>query len=189
MGKPFPVGDPGVSTVLRPRAPEHKSAQPAGAALTRLSGVVDRRGVGGWLGGPGSAYGGVGGPDVAGQGTLGLPASGPGSLASLRRRFAAIGIDWLACLLIGRLFSDSQWMPLLIFAAESLLLLPTLGSTFGMRLLGIGVRTLDRGLPLLPLPALVRTLLLCLALPAVIWDAQHRGLHDRAVGSAVVNLR
>lgn len=110
-------------------------------------------------------------------------------MAGLGRRSAAIAIDWLACLLIGRLLSESPWAPLLIFAAESVLLLPTLGSTFGMRVVAIGVRSLDRGRPLLPVPAAVRTVLLCLVAPAVIWDSQHRGLHDRAVKSAVVNLR
>ena len=32
----------------------------------------------------------------------------------------------------------------------------------------------------------LRTLLLCLAVPALVWDRQYRGLHDKAVGSAVV---
>jgi hypothetical protein len=118
-----------------------------------------------------------------------LPDSGPGSLSTLGRRVAAIALDWIACLLIARTFSTSQWAPLLVFAAESIVLLPTLGSTFGMRLVGIGVRTLQRGRPLLPLPALLRTFLLCLAVPALVWDSQHRGLHDRAVGSVVINLR
>ncbi|MDQ1668901.1 MAG: hypothetical protein QOE40_962 [Actinomycetota bacterium] len=121
--------------------------------------------------------------------TGGPPERGPGSPAGLGRRFAAIAIDWVACLLIGRLFSDSQWSPLLIFAAENIVLLPTLGSTFGMRVVRIGVRSLDGGRPLSPLPALVRTLLLCVVVPAVIWDSQYRGLHDRAVRSVVVNLR
>jgi RDD family protein len=191
---PFPVGDPRVSTVLRLGGSAHKPAGPPAADVTRLVSVADRRGLGGWLGGPGSAYGAIGGADVAGQGYadgrgLGLPLAGPGSLAGLKRRFVAIAIDWLACLLIGRLFSDSQWTPLLIFAAESVVLLPTLGSTFGMRVVGIGVRSLESGRPLLPLTALVRTLLLCVVVPAVIWDGQHRGLHDRAVKAVVVNLR
>ncbi|MGZ4593965.1 MAG: RDD family protein [Actinomycetes bacterium] len=150
--------------------------------------MVDRRGVGGWLGGPGSAYGRLGGGDSAGQ-ALRLPESGPGSLAGLKRRFVAIAIDWAACLLIARIFSTGQWAPLLVFAAENVVLLPTLGSTFGMRIVGIGVRSLDRGRPLLPLQALIRTVLLCVVIPAVIWDAQHRGLHDRAVQSVVINLR
>jgi uncharacterized RDD family membrane protein YckC len=142
--------------------------------------VVDRRSVGGWLGGPGSAYEGSGEPG---------PAAVDPSRASFRRRLAAVAIDWLACLLIARAFTGSGWGTLAVFGLENLLLLTTLGATFGMRLLGIGVLRLDgpaAGRPL-PLPAAaLRTLLLCLAVPALVWDRQYRGLHDKAVGSAVV---
>ena len=36
--------------------------------------------------------------------------------------------------------------------------------------------------------ALVRTVLLCLAVPPLIWDRDRRGLHDRAADTAVVNV-
>ena len=32
----------------------------------------------------------------------------------------------------------------------------------------------------------LRTLLLCLVVPAAIWDGDGRGLHDKAAGTAVV---
>jgi hypothetical protein len=34
----------------------------------------------------------------------------------------------------------------------------------------------------------VRTVLLCLAIPALIWDADLRGLHDRAAGTMLVRV-
>jgi hypothetical protein len=34
----------------------------------------------------------------------------------------------------------------------------------------------------------VRTALLCLAIPALIWDADHRGLHDRVAGTMLVRV-
>ena len=34
--------------------------------------------------------------------------------------------------------------------------------------------------------AIVRTLLLCLVVPAVVWDADGRGLHDSAAGTVIV---
>ena len=37
-----------------------------------------------------------------------------------------------------------------------------------------------------PLPALVRTALLCLVLPAVVYDRDQRGLHDRAAATVLV---
>ena len=130
----------------------------------------------GWLGGPGSAFGGSAGSDGPRDPTFG----------SFRRRLAAIAIDWVASLLIARTFTDGTWGPLLVFAVENLVLLPTLGATFGMRLLGLAVVRLDSGRPLLPLPAALRTVLLCLVVPAVVWDKDYRGVHDKAVGSGVV---
>ena len=32
----------------------------------------------------------------------------------------------------------------------------------------------------------VRTVLLCLVIPAVIWDADQRGLHDKAAGTVLL---
>ena len=70
------------------------------------------------------------------------------------------------------------------------MLLASLGSTFGMRLLGL--RVLALGQPG-QLPAawrvLVRTVLLCLVIPAAIWDRDGRGLHDKAAGTVVVRAR
>ena len=36
------------------------------------------------------------------------------------------------------------------------------------------------------LSALARTILLCLVVPAVVWDSDGRGLHDRVAGTAIV---
>jgi len=44
----------------------------------------------------------------------------------------------------------------------------------------------DRPTAVNPGQAIVRTLLLFLLVPAVIWDRDGRGLHDRASGTAVV---
>jgi hypothetical protein len=71
----------------------------------------------------------------------------------------------------------------------SLLLLSTLSATFGMRLLRIGVTKLGhRGL-VSPLLVTVRTVLLCVVIPALIWDRDGRGLHDKAVGTVVIRTR
>ena len=37
-------------------------------------------------------------------------------------------------------------------------------------------------------PALVRSLLLCLVIPAVIFDPDHRGLHDKAMNTVLVRM-
>jgi uncharacterized RDD family membrane protein YckC len=87
---------------------------------------------------------------------------------------------WLAGADVG-----NEFLILSIFAAEQILLIGTLGYSFGHRLLGIHVRKLDGGSPG-PVAAIVRTLLLCLVIPALVFDPDQRGLHDRAMGTVLV---
>ncbi len=62
------------------------------------------------------------------------------------------------------------------------------GASFGQRILGI--RVIALGKPYVnPWRALLRTLLICLVIPAVIWDRDGRGLQDRAAGTVVVKAR
>lgn len=72
------------------------------------------------------------------------------------------------------------------FLLQELVLVAAAGATFGMRLLGLRVaRVVDGGPPRFPAVAL-RTALLSLLVPALIWDRDGRGLHDRASGTVVV---
>ncbi len=73
-----------------------------------------------------------------------------------------------------------------ILALEYLLLVGTMGMTFGMRLLNIRVVSLATGGPASPKAVLIRTVLLILAVPALIFDKDQRGLHDRFAGTVVV---
>jgi len=77
---------------------------------------------------------------------------------------------------------------LAVFGIMTFLLVGTAGTTIGHRICGVGMRTLDGQRPG-PLRALVRTVGLCLALPAVITDPAGRSLHDRWAGTQVVRLR
>jgi uncharacterized RDD family membrane protein YckC len=67
----------------------------------------------------------------------------------------------------------------------NLLLVGTLGSTIGQRLLGMRVVRMD-GASAGPLPAAIRTLLLAVVIPAVVWDRDTRGFHDKLAGTVVV---
>ena len=124
---------------------------------------------------------------------LGLPAEGPGSQAGIVRRLAAVVIDWVLCVLDATLLfkvpygatGAGAFAPLGIFAVENLVLVATIGSTVGHRLLGMRVGALGRP-TLTPVQALIRTVLLCLFIPAVIWGKDGRGLHDRAAGTVLV---
>ena len=147
--------------------------------------MVTRRDVGSWLEpqGPGprdaAAYPGA---------RLGRPADGPRSLAGTGRRLAAIAIDWILCLLVAgwllRSTGVGQFGPLLVLFVENVLLVGTVGATVGHRLLGMRVETVPGAAPGLR-RALVRALLLCLAVPPLVWDADHRGYHDRVAGTLV----
>ena len=140
-----------------------------------------------WLSGPRAT-----GVDLGYPGErLGFPKDGPGSVSRFGRRFGAILVDWLVCTwAIGRglLHADprgASWVGLGVFALEYVLLAGTIGTTLGMKLFGIRVAALGGGRA--PVGAVVlRTLLLCLALPALVWDRDQRGLHDRAAGTVVL---
>jgi len=118
--------------------------------------------------------------------SLGLPAGGPGSIADTGRRLAGVTLDWLVCLLVSNAFLDGNpWATLGVFASLHVLTVGTVGSSPGHLLLGMRVQRLGGGWAG-PLPAIVRTALLCLAVPALIFDADQRGLHDRVPGTVLV---
>jgi uncharacterized RDD family membrane protein YckC len=115
-----------------------------------------------------------------------LPEAGSGSIARAGRRIVAIIVDWGIALLISNFaFGGDAWANLAVFAAEQMLLVGTLGYSIGHRLVGIQVVRLGGG-PAGPLAAMVRALLLCLVIPAVIFDPDHRGLHDKAMNTVLV---
>lgn len=159
-----------------------------------------REDLGSWLEGT------PGGPGPEGE-SVSLPSEGPGSRAGLGRRLIAVAVDWLAALSVSALLwpTDDAVLPLLagdslatlaVFAGSTSVLVGLLGHSIGHRLLGLRVaRRADllaataTGKPV-PAPGLlagaVRTGLLCLVLPAVIWDRSGRGLHDLGAGTVLV---
>jgi uncharacterized RDD family membrane protein YckC len=124
---------------------------------------------------------------------LGLPEEGPGAIAPLGRRFGALFVDWALCLLIAYgLFArgDQQaagnWA-LGIFVVLSVLTVGTVGCTPGKRILGI--RVVGEGGGRLGLGrVIIRSVLLCLAIPALVWDRDGRGLHDRLSRAVQVRI-
>lgn len=145
--------------------------------------MVDRRDAGSWLEGPPSARErGLGYPGER----LGLPEQGPGSVARVGRRLVAVILDWLGCLVIsGAIFSGDPWATLGIFAAVQVLTVGTIGSSPGHAVLGLRLQRVSGGWAG-PWPAFVRTVLLCLVVPAVVFDRDQRGLHDRAAGTVLL---
>lgn len=123
---------------------------------------------------------------------LGLPVVGPRSVGRFGRRVAGIFIDWApAYFLSWSLFPTANgadpFVTLAIFAALQYAFMITLNGSIGhiatrMRVVPIRGGYLGFWRPL------VRTLLLCLVIPAVIWDVDQRGLHDRAAGTVLVRV-
>ncbi len=154
--------------------------------------MVDRKDVASWLEGPGAGR--TDPDDYPGQ-RLGMPERGPGSLAPFGRRVVAVLVDWLVCNVIAagllhyRLGEGGlgPFKPLAVFVLMNLLLVGTLGSTIGHRLLGLRVVRLG-GASAGPLLAAIRTVLLAVVIPAVIWDRDTRGFHDKIAGTVLVRI-
>lgn len=151
---------------------------------------LTRADVGSWLQGPSAVLPPT--QDFRGQ-RLGLPEDGAGSLAGWGRRLLALLIDWIACLLLVRLFLPaieygtvaSSMTTMGFFLAELTLFTWVAGASFGQRVLGLAVVRLD-GVRLGPFGAFLRSVLICLLVPPLVWDRDGRGLHDRWLGTAVV---
>lgn len=119
---------------------------------------------------------------------LGLPGSGPGSMAPLGRRLGGLLVDWLVASLISlALFDYHPMATLAVFAVENILLVSSLGFTIGHRVFGIMVRPEVAHVPTIGfLRGAIRGVLLCLVIPAVVWDADGRGMHDKAARTVIV---
>lgn len=153
----------------------------------------NRQAIGSWLSGPRATAEEMG-VDFGHPGErLGLPRSGPGSVARFGRRLGAVMIDWLPCQLIayglithGNLQTAGNWT-LGLFVALSILTVGTVGFTPGKRILGLRVIGQDGG-RLGFLRVVARTLLLALVIPALVWDRDGRGFHDRLAGAVQVRI-
>jgi uncharacterized RDD family membrane protein YckC len=125
---------------------------------------------------------------------FGLPRSGPGAVGGWGRRILALALDWaLSMLFVGAFVGAGvwsgggfgQWGPLLVFGVQRWLFVTLLGGSAAQIIVGLRVvRTGGGGLD--PVRALVRTVLVCLVLPAVIFNRDRQGLHDLAADSIVV---
>ena len=79
---------------------------------------------------------------------------------------------------------DSGWVVLVVFALEAAALTTLAGGSFGQLLTRVRVLTTD-GRPLSLLLAVVRTLLICVVVPPLVFKPETgRGLHDLWTGSA-----
>lgn len=125
---------------------------------------------------------------------LGLPEDGPGSVAGWGRRLVALFVDWTIAGLIASLVvqrpmwaggNDLSLAQLLTFCLMNTVLVGMLGATIGHRLFGLRVDRVGGGMVGLR-RALLRSVLIALLIPPVVYDRDRRGLHDKAAGTVVV---
>lgn len=145
------------------------------------------------------------GPDIPGEKdfgeagrypgeNLGLPESGPGALASVTRRAGGVLIDWLLCLLIAatltrftNILGSTSTATFILWVLLGIIGGIIFARTPGMAILGMGVARLDvPGTTVGIWRGIVRTLLTACLFPAAMVDADGRGIHDRATGTAVI---
>lgn len=128
---------------------------------------------------------------------LGLPESGSRSVGRVGRRIGALLIDYTAATIIATGFLGfdqfalpseaglTQFAPLLVFGVLQIVFIPLAGGSPGHRILGMRLVRLDGAWIGLWRP-IVRTALLLLVIPAVVWDPDQRALHDKAVGTVLI---
>lgn len=116
---------------------------------------------------------------------LGLPREGSGSIGRAGRRIGALFLDYGAAYLISGFFGWDPLAILAIFAAIQIVFIPTIQGSPGHRIFGLRLVRADGAWVGLWRPV-VRTLLLIVVIPAVIWDADQRGLHDKAAATMLL---
>ncbi|GAB3044320.1 RDD family protein [Parafrigoribacterium mesophilum] len=119
---------------------------------------------------------------------LGLPESGRRSIGRIGRRALALVIDWGLSVLVSVAFFDyNPWATLDVYAITQVVFIATAGGSVGHLITGMRVVPLAGGWVGIWRP-IVRTVLIGLVIPAVIWDKDQRGVHDRVAGTVLVRV-
>lgn len=121
---------------------------------------------------------------------LGLPTEGPGSVGRVGRRIGALFLDYAVAVVIALLFAPyssttHSLITLAVFAIMQIVFIPTIGGSIGHRVFGMNVVPLQGGWIGLWRPV-VRTVLLVVVIPALVWDSDQRGFHDKVAGTVLI---
>lgn len=165
-------------------------AVPGGRPGAPILGCMARI-TGSWLSGPSADSGEPATSEFPGE-HLGLPKTGAGSLAGMGRRIAALFVDWLIALGIAALIvrgGSASSLTLLIWFVIGVGAVTLFGFTPGQYFLRLRTIRIDAPAPVGFVRALARQVLLIFVVPALFTDADGRGMHDRATGTALVHSR
>lgn len=116
--------------------------------------------------------------------------------AGLGIRLAALAIDWALATMTTALFVPPfssaigpSALRLGIFVLEVSIVTGFSGSSMGQRIMGLRVLSWPDHLFITPMRAFMRTLLIALVIPAVVYDNEGRGLHERLTQTTVVRIK
>jgi uncharacterized RDD family membrane protein YckC len=104
---------------------------------------------------------------------------------TLARRFGALLVDWILCLLVSGFFARPMvdpWAPVLVLVVEYALFIGLFGQTPGMRLARFTCLDAQTEQPVGIFRAALRGILLAFVVPALL------GWHDRLAGTALRSL-
>ena len=122
----------------------------------------------------------------------------PFSTASWAHRIGALFVDWFACLgvvqalvALGILSGNPFGLYTMgAYILESALLTAFVGGSFGKLATRLRVVRVDgSGKPVDFLRALLRSAMICLVIPPLVFRPDGRGLHDMLLGTATVPLK
>ncbi len=127
---------------------------------------------------------------------LGLPETGPQSVARVGRRFIAITLDWIISALVLMLITGRDYLTISssavgqlqllgVFVALQILSIWAIGGSMGHRMLRLYVVNVHGG-SLTWWRPIVRSVLLALVVPALVWDSDQRGFHDKIAGTLLL---
>jgi hypothetical protein len=106
----------------------------------------------------------------------------------LGRRILALAIDWAVAVVVSiTFFNYDALATLAVFAVAQAVFLLVANGSLGHLITRLRVVPIKGGY-LGAWRPLVRTILLCLVIPAVIWDRDQRGMHDRLAGTMLVRV-
>ena len=144
--------------------------------------MIERKDLGSWMeGAPGD-------PGYVKGSSLGLPPTGHGSVAPFWRRPLALVLDWgLAVGISALAFQYDALANLVLFVVVNVLFTTLFGATPGQFATRTRVMPVRGRSPMI-LRALIRTGLMLLLLPAVVWNRDAQPLHDAAAGTAVIRV-
>jgi uncharacterized RDD family membrane protein YckC len=83
------------------------------------------------------------------------------------------------------LFNYDRVATLLIFMLMQVVFIPTIGGSIGHRLVRLRLVPMAGGWVGIWRPV-VRTLLLAIVIPALVWDSDQRGFHDKVAGTVLL---